>query len=186
MSILNQSFPKEEMGKQFVYSYCGYKSENKPNVALPQIDANNCGMCGKKCGAGEYCKDGTCETIDEQTHAVSYCGTRVPNKATIQSWLKLGQTIDNYRGATDFERYGMKLYEIAMKKDDLDVAVIQYGDRYNNNNNSTANINSASHTFFPTLAFDRNNCGQCGNKCDDEKRFCVYGKCLSYEEFYLY
>lgn len=176
--------PTTDMGKQFVYSYCGYKSKDKPNVALPQIDANNCGMCGKKCGAGEYCQDGTCTKINEETHAVSFCGTRVPNKATIQSWLQLGQTIDNYRGATDFDHYKMKLYEIAMyKKDDLNSAVKAYDVKYNNNN-STANINSASHTFFPTLAFDRNNCGQCGNKCKDEKGFCVYGKCLSYEEFY--
>lgn len=174
-----------DTGIQFVYSYCGYKSNGKPNVALPQIDANNCGMCGKKCGAGEYCQDGTCTKINEETHAVSYCGTRVPkNDETLQSWLKLGQKIANYHGATRFEYDGMMLYEIARYKKDLDFAVDQYSNRYNHNMNSTANINAPSHTFFPTLAFDRNNCGQCGNKCDNKQEFCVYGKCLSREEYW--
>lgn len=78
----------------------------------------------------------------------------------------------------------MKLYEIARDKKDLNDAVNDYGKKYNDNMNSLVYINKPHYTFFPTLAFDKNNCGQCGNKCEGKKEFCVYGQCLSYEEFY--
>lgn len=166
--------------KQFVYSFCGYKGKEKPNVALPQIDANNCGMCGKKCGVGEYCKDGSCTTIDDKTHAVSYCGTKVPKDVIkFSGWLTNVQTITKYWNAISYrdEKHGF-IYEVVKYTPYMFNDIVKgYNNQYFTGYNSTTNINT-NYTYFPTLAFDKNNCGQCGNKCENEKESCIYGKCL--------
>lgn len=108
--------PENSNGSFLIFA-CGYVTDDdttRMNVALPQIDANNCGMCGKKCGAGEYCKDGTCTEINENTHAVSYCGTKKATQRNANSWLSMsgGQTILKYQEAVDYKYKDNNIYDV--------------------------------------------------------------------------
>lgn len=177
----------------FLLFACGFiKTDNIyfMNLALPQIDANNCGMCGKKCGVGEYCKDGDCTKIDENTHAVSYCGTKKASKNVAKSWTATtaGQSISNYLNAVEYHYDGKyQLYNIygltgGFDHKGFDNAIESYNSTYRNLTSEQVTSKLTGHSFFPTLAFDRENCGQCGNRCD-EKYYCVHGQCMRDHEF---
>lgn len=180
----------------FLLFACGFVKTNgiyHMNLALPQIDANNCGMCGKKCGVGEYCKDGDCTKIGENTHAVSYCGTKKASKNAAKNWTATtaGQSISKYLEAVAYHYMDQyQLYHIygltgGFDCDGFDNAVGSYNDRYRDFNSDKDTIDSAKDyrsKYFPTLAFDRENCGQCGKRCDDNER-CVHGQCMSDDKF---
>ena len=188
---------KPENNDKFLTFACGFVKTGDTyymNLALPQIDANNCGMCGKKCGVGEYCKDGKCTPIDENTHAVSYCGTKKATQANANRWLSTkangGQTIQKYKNAVDYKHKGAYyIYDVNawMKENYCDYfndVISNYNIEHRTLSSEQVTGSFTGSSFFPTLAFDRENCGQCGNKCDEKKKpYCVHGNCISRDEF---
>lgn len=186
---------KEELdsSKKFLIFACGYVTDGsipRMNVALPQIDANNCGMCGKKCGEKQYCYGGECKDIDENTHAVSYCGTKQATQSVTNSWLSNkggGQAIQKYRQAVEYQYENNYIYDLndwmhMYHCDEFDSVISDYNSAYRNLSSEQVTDSLRGKSFFPTLAFDSKNCGQCGKRCEGKER-CVHGQCMSRDDF---
>ena len=136
-----------------------------------QTDGQNCGTCGKVCGAGEACVGGKC--------VQNSCSGASPDLCVVG-----GQNVCKNTKSNDAAHCGACNYACANNpvanatSNTCKAGVCQYtcDSGYTNCGYGTtaASINCIKTT---NLQSDSQNCGSCGNVCGTGKA-CVYGKCV--------
>ena len=161
----------------FFHIICGYKNESMVKVALPAVDSNNCGGCGIKCERGKYCNEGKCESIDRDTMATSYCGTRDSDYNRLSSIL-------------NGNNYAVRYYNngVNHKYDGRTLGTIIDGSNYCGYVEGAISQDGAPSGYktagiYRTLSYDPKNCGACGYSCKeqldgDRDYYCIGGKCV--------
>lgn len=143
-------------------------------------DSTNCGQCGNKCGFGEICKSGKCETgtggtycdgkgVDTSKDATNcgQCGFTCPTGVKCIS----GQCVTTQCGSIT----------TSLMDDSANCAQCGYkcGKREicKNGKCETGIGNTYCDGKGVDISKDTANCGQCGNKCSVDEE-CISGRCV--------
>ena len=143
-------------------------------------DSTNCGQCGNKCGFGEICKSGKCETgigytycdgkgvdISKDATNCGQCGFACPTGVECIS----GQCVTTQCGSIS----------TSLMDDSANCAQCGYkcGKREicKNGKCETGIGNTYCDGKGVDISKDTANCGQCGNKCSVDEE-CMSGRCV--------